>query len=154
MTTRLPLLVAVLGITCAVSLTAAPPGEIRLDLHAFRDGTPETHIQAGDIAVFEDGVAQSVQDVRDAGGGPRTVVVFVDTWHMPFEGARDVRVPLVRLLERWLRDDDHVAVVVSGVTAPGTLSFSAKADAITALDRDEAWEHAVSYTHLTLPTKA
>jgi VWFA-related protein len=141
MTTRLPLLVVVLGLVCAVALTAAPPGEVWLDLHAFRGDAPEPVLRQDDISVFEDGVPQSVQALRAVGSGPRSIVVFIDAWHMPFEGARDVRVPLSRLLERWLRDDDRVALVVAGVTTPVTLSFGTKTEAIAVVEREETWEH-------------
>ena len=72
----------------------------------------------------------------------RSFVVFLDTPHMRFEGARDVRGALVRFLDRLLDDDDVVAVMTPDIS-PADLTFEPKASVIPALMQDETlWERA------------
>lgn len=140
MSPRLPLLAVVLATVSALTVTAAPPTEINLDVHVFRDATPQSSLEPGDVAVVEDGVAQVVQKVSPA-SGPRTIVVFVDAWHMAFEGARDVRAPIGRLLDRVLGDGDRVALHVAGAIDAGRITFESKAEVLARLGQDSTWEH-------------
>ena len=61
---------------------------------------------------------------------------------MRFEGARDVRVALVRFLDRLLDEDDVVGVMTPEIT-PGDIKFGPKDAIIPAIMQDETfWERA------------
>jgi VWFA-related protein len=117
-----------------------PP--IRLDIHPSSDGRPVTDLTAADIDLAEDGTPQKIESLTYATDPARRFVVFLDTPHMRFEGARDVRVALVRFLDRLLDDDDVVGVMTPDI-APGDIKFGPKESVIPAIMQDESfWERA------------
>jgi VWFA-related protein len=115
---------------------------IRLDLHATMDATPVQDLTSADIALVEDGIPQKIESLRHATAPARSFVVFLDTPHMRFEGARNVRVALVRFLDRLLDDDDAVGVMTPDI-APSDIEFGPKTSIIPRIMQDEAlWERA------------
>jgi VWFA-related protein len=115
---------------------------IRLDLHATLDATPVQDLTSADVAIVEDGTPQKIENLRHATNPARSFVVFLDTPHMRFEGARNVRVALVRFLDRLLDDDDLVGVMTPDI-APTDIEFGPKTSVIPRIMQDEAlWERA------------
>src|SRR5262245_15199398 len=118
------------------------PSAIRLDVHPTLDAMPVQDLTAADVAIIEDGAPQKVESLRHAANPARSFVVFLDTPHMRFEGARNVRVALVRFLDRLLDDDDRVGVMTPDI-APADIEFGPKASIIPRIMQDEAlWERA------------
>jgi VWFA-related protein len=115
---------------------------IRLDLHATLDTMPVQDLTSADVTIVEDGTPQKIENLRHASNPARSFVVFLDTPHMRFEGARNVRVALVRFLDRLLDDDDLVGVMTPDI-APTDIEFEAKTAIIPRIMQDEAlWERA------------
>src|SRR5262249_8698978 len=98
---------------------------IRLDVHATLDATPIQDLTSADIAITEDGTPQKVENLRHAVNPARSFVDFLDTPHMRFEGARNVRVAIVRFLDRLLDDDDLIGVMTPDI-APTDIEFGPK----------------------------
>ena len=124
--------------------SGAKPGAslVRLDLHATIDGTPVQDLTSADIAIVEDGTPQTIDNLRHVTNPARSFVVFLDTPHMRFEGARNVRVALVRFLDRLLDDDDVIGVMTPDI-APGDIEFGPKATLMPRIMQDETlWERA------------
>jgi VWFA-related protein len=120
----------------------ASPSTIRLDLHATLDGRPVEDLTAADLELIEDGTPQKIENLRHVTDPARSFVVFLDTPHMRFEGARNVRVALVRFLDRLLDDDDMVGVMTPDI-APADIEFGHKDSIIPRIMQDEAlWERA------------
>jgi len=145
---------ALLGITLAAATAAAQitstsndaksvsTSAIRLDIHATLDAAPVQDLTPADLSIVEDGTPQTIENLRHASNPARSFVVFLDTPHMRFEGARNVRVALVRFLDRLLDDDDVVGVMTPDI-APTDIEFGAKAAVIPRIMQDEAlWERA------------
>jgi len=145
---------ALFGITLAAATAAAQisstssdtksasASAIRLDIHATLDAAPVQDLTAADLSIVEDGTPQKIENLRHASNPARSFVVFLDTPHMRFEGARNVRVALVRFLDRLLDDDDVVGVMTPDI-APTDIEFGAKAAVIPRIMQDEAlWERA------------
>jgi VWFA-related protein len=121
---------------------SASSSMIRLDLHATLEATPVQDLTAADVAIVEDGTPQKIADLRHASNPARSFVVFLDTPHMRFEGARNVRVALVRFLDRLLDDDDRVGVMTPDI-APTDIEFGPKMSVIPRIMQDEGlWERA------------
>ena len=115
---------------------------IRLDFHATLDSMPVQDLTAADIAIVEDGAPQKIENLRHVSNPARSFVVFLDTAHMRFEGARNVRVALVRFLDRLLDDDDLVGVMTPDI-APTDIEFETKTAVVPRLMQDETlWERA------------
>jgi VWFA-related protein len=115
---------------------------IRLDLHPTLDAMPVQDLTSADVAIIEDGAPQKVESLRHAANPARSFVVFLDTPHMRFEGARNVRVALIRFLDRLLDDDDLLGVMTPD-TAPTDIEFGPKASIVPRIMQDEAlWERA------------
>ena len=115
---------------------------IRLDLHATFDAMPVQDLTSADVAIVEDGTPQQIDDLRHTANSARSFVVFLDTPHMRFEGARNVRVALVRFLDRLLDDDDLLGVMTPDIT-PTDIDFGPKTSVIPKIMQDEAlWERA------------
>jgi len=128
----------------STSTDSKPAGSsvIRLDVHATQDAMPVQDLTSADIAIIEDGTPQKVENLRHAANPARSFVVFLDTPHMRFEGARNVRVALVRFLDRLLDDDDRVGVMTPDI-APTDIEFGPKTSVIPRIMQDEAlWERA------------
>jgi VWFA-related protein len=146
--------IAVLGITLAAATAAAqisstpndakpvPASVIRLDIHPTLDAAPVQDLTSADLSILEDGTPQKIENLRHASNPARSFVVFLDTPHMRFEGARNVRVALVRFLDRLLDDDDLVGVMTPDI-APTDIEFGTKTAVIPRIMQDEAlWERA------------
>ena len=109
---------------------------VRVDMYATIDGKSVEDLTAEEVEVLEDGVPQKVEafehvQVRPAGAQesrrePNTVeqsrqlaaeararvfVIFLDTYHTTIEGSANMRLPLIRLLDRLLGPDDMVALM-------------------------------------------
>ena len=116
--------------------------QIRLDIHPSSDGRPVADLTAADVDLAEDGTPQKIESLTHVTDPARRFVVFLDTPHMRFEGARDVRVAIVRFLDRLLDDDDVVGVMTPDI-APGDIRFGPKESVIPAIMQDESfWERA------------
>ena len=121
-----------------------PPGAspIRLDIHATADGHPVQDLAAADLDLVEDSTPQKIDTLTHVADPARSFVIFLDTTHMRFEGARDVRVAFVRFLDRLLTDDDVVGVMTPDIT-PADIKFGPKAAVISGIMQDETlWERA------------
>src|SRR5258705_810654 len=119
-----------------------PPSSIRLDIHPTADGRAVQDLTAADLDLLEDGTPQKIETLTHAAGPARSFVVFLDTPYMRFEGARDVRVALVRFLDRLLGEDDVVGVMTPEMTPPD-IRFGPKESIIPAIMQDETfWERA------------
>src|SRR5262245_28154924 len=109
---------------------------VRVDMYATLDGKSVDDLTAEEVEVQEDGVAQKVEAfehvlVRPAGaqesrrepntveqsrqmaaeGRARVFVIFLDTYHTTIEGSSNMRVPLVKFLDRLVGPDDMVALM-------------------------------------------
>ena len=146
--------IALLGITFAAATAAAQISStasdakpvqasvIRLDIHATLDAAAVQDLTSADLSIVEDGTPQKIENLRHASNPARSFVVFLDTPHMRFEGARNVRVALVRFLDRLLDDDDLVGVMTPDI-APPDIEFGTKTAVIPRIMQDEAlWERA------------
>src|SRR5215831_12126072 len=122
---------------------AKPPAPlIRLDVHATEDGHPVTDLALADFTLTEDNAPQTLESATPATNAPRSFVIFLDTNHMRFEGARDVRIALVRFLDRLLADKDVVGVMTPDMS-PGDVKFVDKNTALDTVTQDEAlWDRA------------
>src|SRR5688572_33494002 len=66
---------------------------VRVDLYALRDGKPVDDLQASDVELLEDGVAQTIGTFEHVTvGAPgssraRVFVVFLDTYNTQIEGS-------------------------------------------------------------------
>ena len=119
---------------------AADQSLVRLDIHATLDGAPVLDLKASDLSLIEDGVPQRIDELTHVSTASRSFVVFLDTPHMRFESARDVRVPLGTFLDRLIDDDDLVALTTPDAAA-ADLAFTTKADVISGPLQDETtWE--------------
>jgi VWFA-related protein len=135
-------LLALILLAATAAAQISSTSVIRLDLHATLDSMPVQDLMAADLAIIEDGAPQKVESLRHAENPARSFVVFLDTPHMRFEGARNVRVALVRFLDRLLDDDDLVGVMTPDI-APADIEFGPKGSVIPRLMQDEAlWERA------------
>ena len=115
---------------------------VRVDMYATVDGTRVEDLAADEVEVLEDGVLQKVEDfehvsVRPAGAQearrePNTVeqsrqmaadprarvfVIFLDTYHTTIEGSANMRLPLIKFLDRLLGPDDMVALMTPEMSA-------------------------------------
>jgi len=129
--------------TPATPFEAAPQAPlIRLDVHPTADGRPVSDLAIADLDLAEDGTPQTIDALRHVDNPARSFVVFLDTAHMRFEGARDVRVAVARFLDRLLDDDDTVGVMTPDIS-PADIVFEPKAAVIPAIMQDESmWQRA------------
>ena len=109
---------------------------VRVDMYATIDGKSVEDLTAEEVEVLEDGVPQKIEafehvQVRPAGAQesrrePSTVeqsrqiaaeararvfVIFLDTYHTTIEGSSNMRLPLIKFLDRLLGPDDMVALM-------------------------------------------
>jgi VWFA-related protein len=109
---------------------------VRVDMYATVDGKSIEDLTAEEVEVLEDGVAQKVEafeHVRVSPAGPqetrrepntveqsrqmaaegraRVFVIFLDTYHTTIEGSANMRLPLVKFLDRLLGPEDMVALM-------------------------------------------
>lgn len=128
---------------------------VRVDMYATEDSRSVDNLTAADIDLREDGVAQEIasfESVQVRGASPeaariepssvagsrqmaadpraRVFVVFLDTLHTSIEGSANMRLPLVRFLDRVLGPDDLVAVMTPEMSARD-LAFGRKTTVIS-----------------------
>jgi VWFA-related protein len=109
---------------------------VRVDMYASIDGKSIEDLTAEEVEVLEDNVPQKVEafehvQVRPAGpqearrepntveqsrqmaaeGRARVFVIFLDTYHTTIEGSSNMRLPLIKFLDRLLGPDDMVALM-------------------------------------------
>jgi VWFA-related protein len=109
---------------------------VRVDMYASVDGKSIEDLTAEEVEVLEDGVPQKLEgfehvQVRPAGpqearrepntveqsrqmaaeGRARVFVIFLDTYHTTIEGSSNMRLPLIKFLDRLLGPDDMVALM-------------------------------------------
>ena len=109
---------------------------VRVDMYATVDGKSVDDLTAEEVDVLEDGVPQKLEafehvQVRPAGpqearrepntieesrqaaaeARARVFVIFLDTYHTTIEGSANMRLPLIKLLDRLLGPDDLVALM-------------------------------------------
>jgi VWFA-related protein len=115
---------------------------VRVDMYATKDGVSIDDLKADEIEVLEDGVVQKIEafeHVQVAPAGPqelraeptsvgqsremaadpraRVFIIFLDTYHTRIEGSANMRLPLVRFLDRVLGQDDMVAIMTPEMAA-------------------------------------
>jgi VWFA-related protein len=111
-------------------------------MYATRDGQPIEDLKPEEVEVLEDGVVQKVEAFehvkvapagsqelraepdsvtrsREMAGDPRArvFVIFLDTYHTRIEGSANMRLPLIRFLDRVLGPDDMVALMTPEMSA-------------------------------------
>ena len=148
-------------------------GYVRLDVYADAGGQPVQDLRQEEFEVFEDGVPQAVATfehvaVRRAGPAearidPSTVreerqmasdprarlfVLFLDTYHVDGASGRNVRGPLLRLLDRAIGEDDLVAVMTPEMSG-AAVTFSRRTGAIAEL-LDRYWEYGKRFRRVGL----
>jgi VWFA-related protein len=137
---------------------------VRVDMYAMADGTLVDDLKAEEVELLEDGVVQKIESfehvkVRPAGPQesriePNTVrdsrsmaadpharlfVIFLDTNHVQIEGSHNMRLPLVRFLDRVIGQEDLVGVMTPEMSA-ANLTFGRKTDVISGfMQEDWAW---------------
>jgi len=118
---------------------------VRVDLYALRDGKPVDDLQASDVELLEDGVAQTIGTFEHVTvGAPgssraRVFVVFLDTYNTQIEGSSSLRLPLIKVLDRVIGPDDMVAVMTPEMS-PSEMTFGRKATVISNIMQSEwAW---------------
>jgi len=109
---------------------------VRVDMYASVDGKSIEDLTAEEVEVLEDNVPQKLEafehvQVRPAGpqesrrepntveqsrqmaaeGRARVFVIFLDTYHTTIEGSANMRLPLIKFLDRLLGPDDMVALM-------------------------------------------
>ena len=134
---------------------------VRVDMYATQNGQPVHDLQLGDIDVLEDGVPQKIEafeHVQVQPAGPqaariepntiaesrqmvadaraRVFVIFLDTYHTQIEGSSNMRLPLVRFLDRVLGPEDLVAVMTPEMAA-SDITFGRKTIVISNIMENE-----------------
>ena len=119
--------------------------DVRVDMYATVDGTIVEDLKAGDVELIEDGVSQTIgtfEHVKVGTAGSsraRVFVVFLDTYHTQIETSSNLRLPLIKLLDRVLGPDDMVAVMTPEMSARD-IAFGRKAALISnIMQGDWAW---------------
>lgn len=116
---------------------------VRTEFFASLDGQPVLDLAVDDVQVLEDGTPQVLERFdlvrpHESAEG-LSVVVFVDTYHTPLEGARPPRAALARALEEGLPPGARVALTSPELVA-SDLTFGSRADAVSALSQpDWSW---------------
>jgi len=137
---------------------------VRVDMYASQGGQPIEDLKAEDVELLEDGVPQTIDafehvSIRPAGSQdsriePSTVaqsrqmaaaararvfVIFLDTYHTQIEGSSNMRLPLIKFLDRVLGPDDMVAVMTPEMSA-SEITFGRKTTVISNIMQNEwAW---------------
>lgn len=118
---------------------------VRVDLYASRDGKTVDDLQAGEVELLEDGVPQTIETFEHVSVGTagssraRVFVIFLDTYHTQIEGSSNLRLPLIKLLDRVIGSDDTVAVMTPEMSAK-EMTFGRKATVISnIMQSDWAW---------------
>jgi VWFA-related protein len=137
---------------------------VRVDMYAMADGQAVEDLRPEEIDLLEDGVPQKVEafehvKVRPAGPQetrvePGTVrdsralaadprarvfVIFLDTYHTQVDGSHNMRLPVVRFLDRVIGQDDLVGVMTPEMSAVN-LTLGRKTTVISQMmQEDWAW---------------
>jgi VWFA-related protein len=137
---------------------------VRVDMYAMQDGKAVDDLTLDEIELAEDGVAQKIETfehVRVRAAGPqetriepntvrdsramaadpraRVFVIFLDTYHTQVEGSHNMRLPVVRFLDRVIGQDDLVAVMTPEMS-PTQLTLGRKTTVISnMMQEDWAW---------------
>jgi VWFA-related protein len=115
---------------------------VRVDMYATADGKSITDLTLDEVQILEDGVVQKVEafehvsvrqavpegsriepnTVREsrqlaADARARVFVIFLDTYHTTIEGSANMRLPLIKFLDRLLGPDDLVALMTPEMDA-------------------------------------
>ena len=119
--------------------------DVRVDMYATLDGRLVEGLQASDVELLEDGVPQTIgafEHVKVGAAGSsraRVFVVFLDTYHTQIESSANLRLPLIRFLDRVIGPDDTVAVMTPEMSAR-EITFGRKATLISnIMQSDWAW---------------
>jgi VWFA-related protein len=137
---------------------------VRVDMYAMQDGRAVEDLKVDEIEVLEDGATQKIETfehVRVRPAGPqetriepntvresramaadpraRVFVIFLDTYHTQVEGSHNMRLPVVRFLDRVIGQDDLVAVMTPEMS-PAQLTLGRKTTVISQMmQEDWAW---------------
>jgi VWFA-related protein len=138
---------------------------IKVDMYAStRNGVPITDLRREEIELLEDGKAQDIKDFEHvqvdnltpqelriepnsveqsrqmaADGRARIFVIFLDTLHTNIEGSANMRIPLVRFLDRAMGSTDMVAVMTPEMSA-SDITFGRKTTVISnIMQREWTW---------------
>lgn len=138
---------------------------VKVDMYAStRDGVPISDLRRDEIELLEDGKAQDIKDFEHvqvdtltpqelriepnsveqsrqmaADGRARIFVVFLDTFHTTIEGSANMRIPLVRFLDRAMGSNDMVAVMTPEMSA-SDITFGRKTTVISnIMQREWTW---------------
>src|SRR5688572_12048471 len=134
---------------------------VRVDMYATADGQAVGDLRLEEIELVEDGAPQKIEtfepvQVRPAGpqetrtepkglaesrqmaaeARARVFVIFLDTYHTQIEGSANMRLPLVRFLDRVLGQDDLVAVMTPEMAATD-ITFGRKTTIISNIMQQE-----------------
>lgn len=119
--------------------------DVRVDMYPTLDGKLVEDLQASDVELLEDGVPQTIgafEHVKVGTAGSsraRVFVVFLDTYHTQIEPSSNLRLPLIRFLDRVIAPDDTVAVMTPEMSAR-EITFGPKATLISnIMQSDWAW---------------
>jgi VWFA-related protein len=147
-TASVPLLMA-LAVTAAIQAqdtTASRPGanRVRVDVFAGRDGQPVDDLSRDEVELLEDGVPQAIDTFEHVAIGEgraqttraRVFVVFLDTLHTDIEASSNLRLPLIRFLDRVIGSDDMVALMTPEMAA-GEVTFGRKGMVISNIMQGE-----------------
>jgi VWFA-related protein len=143
-----PLLMA-LAITIAIQAQdklANRPGanRVRVDVYASRDGQSVEDLNRDELELLEDGVPQAIDAFERVaigdGGAPtpraRVFVVFLDTLNTDIETSSNLRLPVIRFLDRVIGPDDIVALMTPEMAA-GEVTFGRKGIVISNIMQGE-----------------
>ncbi len=136
---------------------------VQVDAYPTAGGRPVTDLKQNEFEIFEDGKPQtiesfehvvarapapeelrveptSVEAANQAAADPsnRIFVVFLDTYHVEGEAAKNVRQPLVNFLNKLIGQDDLVAVMTPEM-APTDMTFTRRMGSIEAI-LDKGWD--------------
>jgi VWFA-related protein len=133
---------------------------IRVDMYPTRDGEFVTDLRPEEVEVYEDGVRQRVETFEyvhigqaaaegrrpDARGEAaesdesraRVFVVFIDTHTTTLEREGELRLSLVRFLDRLLGPDDLVGLMTPNMSA-AAVTLGRRTTVISDLANDERW---------------
>ena len=126
---------------------------VRVDAYPTRNGAPVADLTRDDFEITEGGRLQNIEQfehVNIRGNTPqelrrepntvreslemarnpraRVMVVFLDTGHVGVDGSHRIRQPLIDMLNRFVGEDDLVAVMTPQMS-PGDITFARRTTA-------------------------
>ncbi len=129
---------------------------VRVDVYATKDGVPVQDLTAADLEISEDKTPQKIESFEHIAVNPagpesaivepsspsqalqlvadprrRAFVIFLDTHHVPYEGSRGIREPLIDFMQRVLGEEDLIALMTPDMS-PDQLAFGYKTKVIEA----------------------